>query len=172
MEDRENNPVYIIPANYSDSGRLFGGMLAVRNAIEALILAVALGFVEIKLIPMPTTVRIVVMVLTILPTAVVAMMGIDGESLTQYPASYPSQLFFLKENTGYEIVVLYEGEGNLLRLLQLDEELKYIIVLPHISMAEGLKLPSVPCLFATVDFCGEEEPTVTFYSEDKVNGKP
>lgn len=84
MEDRENNPVYIIPANYSDSGRLFGGMLAVRNAVEALILAVALGFVEIKLIPMPTTVRIVVMVLTILPTAVVAMMGIDGESLTQY----------------------------------------------------------------------------------------
>ena len=94
------------------------------------------------------------------------------DPMAHYPASYPSQLFFLKENTGYEIVVLYEGEGNLLRLLQPDEELKYIIVLPHISMAEGLKLPSVPCLFATVDFCGEEEPTVTFYSEDKVNGKP
>lgn len=94
------------------------------------------------------------------------------DPMAHYPASYPSQLFFLKENTGYEIVVLYEGEGNLLRLLQPDEDLKYIIVLPHISMAEGLKLPSVPCLFATVDFCGEEEPTVTFYTEDKVNGKP
>lgn len=84
MEEKENNLVYMIPANYTDSGRLFGGMFAVRNAIEAVILVVLLGFIEIKLIPMPTTVRIVVMVLTVLPSAIVAMMGIDGESLTQY----------------------------------------------------------------------------------------
>lgn len=94
------------------------------------------------------------------------------DPMAHYPAIYPSQLFFLKENTGYEIVVLYEGEGNLLRLLQPDEDLKYIIVLPHISMAAGLKLPQAQCLFATVDFCGEEEPKVTFYSEEKINGNP
>lgn len=29
------------------------------------------------------------------------------EARAHYPASYPSQLFFLKENTGYEIVVIY-----------------------------------------------------------------
>ncbi len=84
MEERETDKLYAIPANYTDSGRLFGGMLAVRNAVEALIVTVLLGFLEIKLIPMPTTVRVVVMVLTILPAALVAMMGIDGESLTQY----------------------------------------------------------------------------------------
>ncbi len=84
MEEREVDKLYAIPANYTDSGRLFGGMLAVRNAIEALVATVLLGFLEIKLIPMPTTVRVVVMVLTILPAALVAMMGIDGESLTQY----------------------------------------------------------------------------------------
>lgn len=94
------------------------------------------------------------------------------DPMAHYPASYPSQLFFLKENMGYEIVVLYEGEGSLLRLLQPDEDLKYIIVLPHILMAEGLKLPHAPCLFATVDFHGEEEPEVTFYSEEKINGIP
>ncbi len=94
------------------------------------------------------------------------------DPMAHYPASYPSQLFFLKENMGYEIVVLYEGEGSLLRLLQPDEDLKYIIVLPHISMADGLKLPRAPCLFATVDFHGEEEPEVTFYSEEKINGIP
>lgn len=94
------------------------------------------------------------------------------DPMAHYPASYPSQLFFLKENMGYEIVVLYEGEGSLLRLLQPDEDLKYIIVLPHISMADGLKLPHVPCLFATVDFHGDEEPEVTFYSEEKINGIP
>lgn len=88
------------------------------------------------------------------------------DPMAHYPAVYPSQLFFLKENTGYEIVVLYEGEQSLLKLLQPQEELKYIIVLPHISMASSIRLPNAPCLFATVDFRGEEEPEVTFYTEE------
>ena len=91
------------------------------------------------------------------------------DPMAHYPAAYPSQLFFLKDNIGYEIVVLYEGETNLLKLLQPAEDLKYIIVLPVISMAEQLKLPKAPCLFATVDFRGGEEPEVTFYSEDIKN---
>ena len=88
--------------------------------------------------------------------------------MAHYPAVYPSQLFFLKENTGYEIVVLYDGEASTLRLLQPEEDLKYIIILPHISMASQLRLPDAPCLFATVDFRGEEEPEVTFYSDEVV----
>ena len=40
------------------------------------------------------------------------------DPMAHYPAVYPSQLFFLKENIGYEIVVLYEGEQNLLKMLQ------------------------------------------------------
>lgn len=85
------------------------------------------------------------------------------EPMAHYPAVYPSQLFFLKENMGYEIVVLYDGEQNLLKLLQPQDELKYIIVVPHISMANNIRLPKAPCLFATVDFHGEEEPEVVFY---------
>ena len=88
------------------------------------------------------------------------------EPMAHYPASYPSQLFFLKENIGYEIVVLYEGEEHLIRLLHPEDTLKYIIVLPHISMATKLLLPNVPCLFATVDFHGSDEPEVVFYSEE------
>jgi hypothetical protein len=88
------------------------------------------------------------------------------EPMAHYPAVYPSQLFFLKENMGYEIVVLYEGEKNLLRLLQPQEDLKYVIVLPHISMAAELRLPKAPCLFATVEFQGADEPNVLFYSEE------
>lgn len=91
------------------------------------------------------------------------------DPMAHYPAVYPSQLFFLKENTGYEIVVLYEGEASKLRLLQPEEDLKYIIILPHISMASKLRLPDAPCLFATVDFCGEEEPEVIFYSDEVVS---
>lgn len=88
------------------------------------------------------------------------------DPMAHYPAVYPSQLFFLKENVGYEIVVLYEGEQSLLRLLRPEEDLKYIIILPHISMANTLRLPKAPCLFATVDYNGENEPEVYFYSEE------
>ncbi len=90
------------------------------------------------------------------------------DPMAHYPAVYPSQLFFLKENIGYEIVVLYEGEESQVRLLQPQEDLKYIIVVPHVAMAEKLKLPDAPCLFATVDFQGKEEPKVIFYAEEAV----
>ena len=63
-------------------------------------------------------------------------------------------------------MVLYEGEEHLTRLLQPQEEMKYIIVLPRMEMAAKLWLPSAPCLFATVQFQGEEEPEVLFYSEE------
>lgn len=90
------------------------------------------------------------------------------DPMAHYPAVYPSQIFFLKENTGYEIVTLYEGEEHLLKLLQPDEDLKYIIIIPHISMAAKLKLPKAPCLFATVAFNGRDEPDVIFYSEGEI----
>ena len=92
------------------------------------------------------------------------------EPMAHYPATYPSQIFFLKENIGYEIVVLYEGEASNLRLLQPEDDLKYIVILPHISMAEHLRLPKAPCLFATVDFCGKEEPEVYFYAQEDAYG--
>lgn len=88
------------------------------------------------------------------------------DPMAHYPATYPAQIAFLKGNTTYEIVVLYENEGHLLKLLQPEEDLKYIIVLPHSSMAASLRLPKAPCLFATVDYNGQEEPTVIFYMEE------
>ena len=84
MEDREFDNVYSIPANYTDSGKILGGMLEPRNAIEAVILLIVVGYPELMWIPMPTTIRIVVMTVTLIPLAVVAMMGIDGDSLFQY----------------------------------------------------------------------------------------
>jgi hypothetical protein len=89
------------------------------------------------------------------------------EPMAHYPASYPSQIFFLKEEIGYEIVVLYEGEQHLVRLLQPEEDLKYIVVVPHFSMVRELRLPNASCLFATVDYAGKDEPEVTFYKGQK-----
>ncbi|MBQ7004545.1 MAG: PrgI family protein [Oscillospiraceae bacterium] len=84
MDEKEYSNVYAIPANYTDSGKILGGMLEVRNAVETVLLVALVGYPELMLIPMPGTIRIVVMVLTLIPLAVVSMMGIDGDSLGQY----------------------------------------------------------------------------------------
>lgn len=80
----DENQTYSIPANYTDSGKLFGGMLAPRNAIETLILLVVFGYIELFLIPMPTMVKVIVAVVTLIPLAMISLMGINGDSLFQY----------------------------------------------------------------------------------------
>lgn len=80
----DENQTYSIPANYTDSGKLFGGMLAPRNAIETLILLVVFGYIELFLIPMPTTAKVIVAVVTLIPLAMISIMGINGDSLFQY----------------------------------------------------------------------------------------
>lgn len=84
LDEKEYSNIYAIPANYTDSGKILGGMLEPWNAVEAVILVILLGYPELMLIPMPGTISIVVMTVTLLPTAIVAMMGIDGYSLFQY----------------------------------------------------------------------------------------
>ena len=84
MEEREYSNVYVIPANYTDSGKLFGGMVETRNAVEAGALVFLVGYPELMWIPMSATIRIVVMTVTLIPLAVFAFMGIDGDSLLQY----------------------------------------------------------------------------------------
>ena len=84
MEEKDYNNIFAIPANYTDSGKLLGGMVETRCAIEAILLVGLVGYPELFLIPMPTTIRIVVMTVTLLPLGVVALMGADGGSLLQY----------------------------------------------------------------------------------------
>ena len=80
----EEKIVYTIPANYTDAGKIFGGLVAVRNLVESIIFCVALGYMELVLIPMTETVRIIVMIVTILPIGLFALIGVDGDSLCQY----------------------------------------------------------------------------------------
>ena len=81
MEEKEQENIYSVPANYTDSGKILGGLLSVRNVIEAIILV---AFAEVKLLPIEDTARIVVMVVTLLPLGIVSLIGIDGDSLLQY----------------------------------------------------------------------------------------
>ena len=84
MENKEYDNSYVIPSNYTDSGKILGGILSLRNLIEAVVLIVGFGFIELKLIPMQETVRIIVMIVTLLPLGLLALTGIDGDSLLQY----------------------------------------------------------------------------------------
>lgn len=84
MEEKEYSNIYAIPANYTDSGKLMGGMVETRCAVEAIFLVGLVGYPELFWIPMPTTIRIVCMTVTLLPLGVVALMGADGGSLLQY----------------------------------------------------------------------------------------
>ncbi len=92
MEERENT-TYTVPANYTDSGRWLGGLVSARNAVEAIVIAVLMGYIEVALIPMTETVRIIVMIVTIVPLALLALIGIDGDSLTQYLLRMVKYLF-------------------------------------------------------------------------------
>lgn len=83
-EDREYSNIYTIPPNYTDSGKLLGGMLETRNTVEAGILLVLIGYPELMWLHLPVTAKVVVMTITLLPLTVFALMGLGGDSLLQY----------------------------------------------------------------------------------------
>jgi len=84
MDEKEYDNIYAIPPNYTDSGKLFGGMLETRNTIETGFLLLLTGYPELMWMSVPALVRVVVMAVTLLPLAVVGLMGISGDSLFQY----------------------------------------------------------------------------------------
>ena len=86
MDDKEYNNVYAIPPNYTDSGKLFGGMLETRNTVETGFLLLLVGYPELMWMSISLAAKVVVMTVTLLPLCVVGLMGIGGDSLLQYAA--------------------------------------------------------------------------------------
>ena len=78
-DDREFSNVYTIPPNYTDSGKLLGGLLETRNTVEACILLLLVGYPELMWMHLPATAKVVVMTVTLLPLGVFALMGIGGD---------------------------------------------------------------------------------------------
>ena len=67
MDEKPYNNVFAIPANYTDSGKILGGMLELRNAVEAGFLLLLAGYPELMWIPVTGTIKIVIMTVTLLP---------------------------------------------------------------------------------------------------------
>lgn len=83
-----------------------------------------------------------------------------------YVAETPAQLYFLKENKSYEVIVLREGEEELLKLKKTQEGVKYIVVVPDVAFISKIQKIDAPCVFATIVNTDEQEPMVNFYSEN------
>lgn len=83
-EDKGYSNIYTIPPNYTDSGKLLGGLLEMRNTAEAGILLILVGYPELAWLHLPITAKVTVMTVTLLPLGVFALMGLGGDSLLQY----------------------------------------------------------------------------------------
>lgn len=84
MSNKNDHDIYIIPPNFIESGTFFGGMFRARNVIEAGILVFAIGAPVFLFLPFGLTTRIIILCLTALPVGLVALIGISGESLSQF----------------------------------------------------------------------------------------
>ena len=84
MSNKNDHDTYIIPPNFIETGTFFGGMFRARNVIEAGILVFAIGAPVFLFLPFGLTTRIIILCLTALPVGLVALIGISGESLSQF----------------------------------------------------------------------------------------
>lgn len=110
-EEREFNNVYTIPPNYTDSGKLLGGMLETRNTVEAGVLLLLVGYPELMWMHLPITAKVTVMTVTLLPLGVFALMGLGGDSLLQYATHMV--LFWLKRRKlHYRRIGYHYGTGT------------------------------------------------------------
>lgn len=96
-----------------------------------------------------------------------------------YPANYPSEIFFLRNGTQYEIAVLNPGEEHLINMLFMENRnnsaeeediTKYILVVPTANHIDDCvsRIPEKHrdnVLFATVAYANAEAdyPDVEFY---------
>lgn len=83
MSSTEEQQVALIPRNFMERGTFMGGMFKIRNAIEGAVLAAGIGIPVVHL-PLSLTTRIIILCMTSLPAAMVALIGIGGESLTAF----------------------------------------------------------------------------------------
>ena len=83
MSKQNEHDIYLIPPNFIEGGTVFGGMLKLRNVIEAGIIALIIGF-PICMLGVSLTSKIVILCLTALPIGIFAVIGIYGEALSSF----------------------------------------------------------------------------------------
>ena len=82
--NKEERDIFLIPPNFLNEGSLFGGMLKLRNTLEAVVLVVGVTIPILKITVFSFTAKTIFLCLTALPIGIFALIGIGGESLTAF----------------------------------------------------------------------------------------
>ena len=86
----DNEDIYFIPANFTDSGRVFG-MFELRNCLEAVILAApTLGICMLiaRQLAVSLTIKLVISLCLLVPVCGFALIGIRDDSLSRFLSTY------------------------------------------------------------------------------------
>lgn len=83
-KNKEERDIFLIPPNFLNEGSLFGGMLKLRNTLEAVILVVGVTIPILKITVFSFTAKTILLCLTALPIGIFALIGVGGESLTAF----------------------------------------------------------------------------------------
>ena len=74
MSEQENQKPTLIPPNFIEKGKIFGGMFDIRNAIEGGVIAALITYPVLQL-PFSVTVRIIILCMTALPLFMISLIG-------------------------------------------------------------------------------------------------
>ena len=96
--NKDERDIFLIPPNFLNEGSLFGGMLKLRNTLEAVILIVGVTIPILKITALSFTGKIIALCLTALPIGIFALIGIGGESLTAFLLNF---FRFLRSRRSY-----------------------------------------------------------------------
>ena len=108
MMQRERSDVYIIPPNIAKEGTLFSGRIEGRNAFEAAVLFIVL-FRILFFIDVSIKLRIYIGIIVILPLTILAVVGVNGESLLSFIIQ------FIRFVTRRRVVTVPDGQYRLKR---------------------------------------------------------
>ena len=108
MMQRERSDVYIIPPNFAKEGTLFSGRIEGRNAFEAAVLFIIL-FRILFFIDVSIKIRIYIGIIVILPLTILAVVGVNGESLLSFIIQ------FIRFVTRRRVVTVPDGQYRLKR---------------------------------------------------------
>ena len=84
MSKPNDYDTYIIPPNFIEGGTFFGGLLKLRNTAEALVIVLAIGIPVFSVSALTLTAKVIILCLTALPLGIIALVGINGESLSSF----------------------------------------------------------------------------------------
>ena len=108
MMQRERSDVYIIPPNFAKEGTLFSGRIEGRNAFEAAVLFIVL-FRILLFLDVSIKIRIYIGIIVILPLTILAVVGVNGESLLSFIIQ------FIRFVTRRRVVTVPDGQYRLKR---------------------------------------------------------